>query len=161
MKNFKKISLALLAATSFAGAANATVDETFNATLNLLSPITLDTVRDLDFEATLANQNVDVTTVSADPKAAVFSAKGSANWQVTGTVVENSIEMITGDGSDQTKRITVDSFTYGGDMDSAGLAVFDGSGNLNDLRVGATAHVQSDDIAGRYVGQATFRLTYM
>lgn len=161
MKNFKKITLALVAAATFSGAASAAVDESFNATLNLLSPITLETVKDLDFEATLANQNVDVTTVSSDPKAAVFSAKGSANWQVAGGVVESSIEMVTGDGSDQTKRITVDSFTYGGDMDSSGLAVFDGSGNLNDLRVGGTAHVQSDDIAGSYVGQATFRLTYL
>ena len=161
MNNFKKSALVMAATVLLSGAAHASVDETFNATLNLLSPITLDTVKDLSFAPTLANQNIDVVTSPSDSAAAVFSASGSANWEVTGEVVENSINMITGDGSGSTKQIQVDDFQYGGDMDSSGVARFNGSGELSNLKVGATAHVQSDDIAGDYSGQATFRLTYM
>ncbi|HAT8518463.1 DUF4402 domain-containing protein [Vibrio sp. 2092] len=164
MKNFKKIALSVALTSMFAGfaaTAHANADESFDATLSLLAPIDLTEVKGLDFEPTLANQNVNVVTAPTSVDAAVFTARGTANWEVKGQVVESSIVMTTGDGSDDAKKITVDTFTYGGSMDASGNAQFSSSGDLSNLRVGGTAHVQANDIAGEYRGTATFRLTYL
>ncbi len=159
----KKITkCALIAALSAAALqANAYTDESFTATLNLLSPIQITEIKGLEFEDTLANQTIQVITSASDTKAATFSATGSPGWEVQGEVVESTINMVTGDGSTSSKVIEVGSFTYGGDMDSNGMAAFNSNGELSNLRVGGTAYVEAEDEAGSYEGTATFRLTYL
>ncbi len=160
----RKISTFIMAASiasALSFSALAAEEERFNATLTLLAPMSIVEVKGLGFEAALANQNVSIVTAATDTKAATFTARGTALWEVQGSVVESSIDMTTGDGSDATKTITVSSFTYAGDMDASGVATFNGSGELSNLRVGATAEINSNDIAGDYSGEATFRLTYL
>ena len=55
----------------------------------------------------------------------------------------------------------LDTFTYGGDLSSSGTGSFDNSGDISDMRVGATAHVAANDTPGAYTGSATFRVTYV
>ena len=154
-----KIASALTAISLVPSLANAT-DEPFQASMQLLAPIVITETNALSFADTVSGQTLAVVTGAADASAAQFTATGEPSRAVTGSVVEASIEMTTGDGVGNTKRITVDSFTTGGDMSGAGAATFDGSGDLADLRVGGTANVESDDIAGNYAGTATFRLVY-
>lgn len=142
-----------------AGSAKAT-DEVFNVTMSLVAPIVITETQALSFSNAGAGSASTVVTAPTDGTAAIFTATGEASTAVTGSVVEASIEMTTGDGVGTTKRITVDTFTTGGDMDVAGSATFDGAGDLTNLRIGATANVQAEDIAGAYTGTATFRLVY-
>ena len=150
---------ALALGLSVVGAANA-ADETFNIGIKLIAPIVITETNALSFVDTVAGTTQDVVTGPADALAAQFSATGEPSRPVTGSVVESSVEVTTGDGVGSTKRMTIQDFTTGGDMSGAGSASFDGSGDLSDLRVGATAKVESDDIPGDYAGTATFRLVY-
>ena len=159
LRNVSKIAASATLALGLIGNAAAT-DETFNVGMTLLAPIVITETQSLTFADTISGSASDVTTAASDSSAATFTATGEANRAVTGSVVESSIVMTTGDGADATKQITVDTFTTGGDMSVAGAATFDGSGELNDLRIGGTAHVEADDIAGSYSGTATFRLIY-
>lgn len=159
LRQITKITAAATLALGLAQAANAT-DEAFQASMTLVAPIVITETQALSFADTIAGSTSDVATAAADASAAIFTATGEANRAVTGSVVEASIEMTTGDGVGTTKRITVDTFSTGGSMDAAGAATFDATGNLTDLRIGGTAHVQAEDIAGAYAGTATFRLVY-
>lgn len=136
-------------------------DASFNASISLIAPITLSSVQDLSFAPQLAGSNEAVVTAAGDSSAAVFSATGEANSPAQASVVESSIEMTTGAGSSASERITVDSFTYGGSLAGDGSTAFDASGNIDDMRIGATANVEADDISGDYAGSATFRLVYL
>ena len=160
MKKFNKVFIAIVAASaSFSTFAS---DESFNASIQLLEPITITESQSLSFEPTLSKQAVNVVTAPSDTRAAVFSAQGTANESISASVVETSIVMSKdGTGINANETITVDSFKYGGNLASDGTGSFDSSGSLTNMRVGATAHVQSDDVSGDYIGTATLRVTYM
>ncbi len=158
-RHIAKIAAAATLALGVSHYAVAT-DETFQASMQLVAPIVITESQALSFADTIAGQATDVVTAAADTTAAIFTATGEANRAVTGSVVESNITMTTGDGADTTKQITVDTFTTGGDMDASGAATFDTNGDLSDLRIGGTAHVEAEDIAGAYTGTATFRLVY-
>lgn len=140
------------------GAANAT-DESFNIGIKLIAPIVITETNALSFVETVAGTAQDVITAPSDGIAAQFTATGELLRAVTGSVVESSVVITTGDGADSTKQMTIQDFTLGGDL-VGGTANFDASGDLSDLRVGATAKVEADDIPGDYAGSATFRLVY-
>jgi hypothetical protein len=148
------ITLASIATSAFA------TDEAFTSSMTLLAPIVITETSALTFANAVSGQASTVTSSASSANAAQFTATGEASTAVTGSIVEANITMTTGDGIGSTKQITVDSFTTGGDMDGSGAATFDGSGNLSNLRVGATANVLAEDIAGAYTGTATFRLVY-
>lgn len=158
MKKFAK-SLMAVALVAVSGAAFAE-ETSFDATISLLEPITLTTVQDLSFAPQPVGNTVDVMTAAEDTRAAVFSATGEASAVAQASVVEPSIEMVTGAGTSAAERITVDGWTYGGALATDGSTAFDTAGEINNMRVGATAHVASDDVQGDYVGTATFRLVY-
>lgn len=159
MKNIaSKIALAALS-LGLVGNAVA-VDKTFNIGLKLLAPIVISESKAMDFPDTVSGAASTLVTTAAGTDAAILTATGEANRAATASVVETSVEITTGLGDDATKRITVDTFTLGGDIGVGGAVTFDGTGNLSDMRVGATAHVESNDIAGDYAGTATFRLVY-
>lgn len=150
---------ALVIGVGFAGSASAT-DEVFNVTMSLVAPIVITETQALSFSNAGAGSASTVVTAPTDGTAAIFTATGEASTAVTGSVVEANITMTTGDGIGTTKQITVDTFTTGGDMDGAGAATFSAGGALSNLRVGASANVLAEDIAGAYSGTATFRLVY-
>lgn len=147
------IAMALLFAVPVRGA-----DQSFAVSLQLLTPIQLTSAQALSFGAVTAGSAKAV--VIAPATGAKFSSIGEANGAVTGSIIENGILLNAGGGSSSAQQIVVDGFVVGGDMDATGNAVFDTSGQLNDLRIGATAHIESEDIVGVYAGSATFRLLY-
>lgn len=161
MKLLTKTLMAMaVAATSFGSMA---ADESFKSSIRLLAPIQIVEGQDLSFEPTLAYQNIDVVTAPSDVRAAIFSASGSPDEVVVASVEQSSIVMrLNGTGTVPSEMIAVDTFTLGGSLDgTSGEGTFDAAGELKNMRVGGTAHVQADDIAGDYVGTATFRLTYL
>ena len=135
-------------------------DETLNVGMTLYTPFSITENQGLTFADTTIGAKVKVTTTPADTSAAIFFATGEPNRTVIGSIVENRIFMTTGDGNRGRKRIRVNKFKTGGDMNATGIATFNNLGQLNNLRIGATAHVKANNIAGAYSGTATFRLLY-
>jgi len=133
----------------------------FQATLRILSPIVITEVRALDFGDTEGG-NVNMVIAATDPTAAVFSATGQANKYATASVVQSSITLLRsgGTGGNSPDEITVDTFTLGGTGISGSTVDFGAGGSASDMRVGATAHVLAEDVAGDYSGTATFSLLY-
>lgn len=156
----KKYCRAALITAALASTSALATDASFNATMQLLSAISVTNTQGLSFADTAAGGNINITTTPTDANAATFTATGEANTAVTGSITTANITMQTGGGGSADKEINVTWFAFGGDMDAAGAATFDGAGALNNLRVGGTAQVESDDIAGAYSGTGTFRLVY-
>ena len=125
-------------------------DETFNASISLLAPISITEINALSFPDAVAGSNQSLTVLPTDAGAAEFNATGNANSNITVSVVEASINMSDGSGND----ILVDTFAV------TAPASFDGSGNANGMKVGATANIEAADPAGSYSGSATFRVIY-
>ncbi len=144
-----------LCSVSTAIAAN----ESFSVTMFLKRPLLITEVNSLSFPDTNIGSSVSVVTEPEDAMATTFLATGIANAAVTGSIVENSITLVTG-GSSVSEQILVDQFTTGGDMSSKGNAVFSSLGILKNLRIGATANIRAENVAGAYSGTATFRLIY-
>ena len=165
MKTVRTTKIAKIAATVALGlgvvaGVNAT-NESFQSTLRILSPIAITEVRALDFGDTEGG-NVNMVIAATAPTAAVFSATGEASKYATASVSESSITMLRTGGSAGTTsdEIVVDTFTLGGTGISGSQVDFGVGGSASDLRVGATAHVLAEDVAGSYVGSATFSLIY-
>jgi hypothetical protein len=96
-----------------------------------------------------------------DPTAAIYSATGGENRSVQASVTTPSIELACqtsatcGDA-----KITVNNFTFGGDLQADGTGTFTEQGKIDNMRVGGTATLNADDKSGRYFGVGTFRLVY-
>ncbi len=158
MKNVKTlIKAATLSALTVASFQSHAVDELFDVSLKLLTPITITETQALDFGETVAGSASTLVVAAADANAAVFTASGEAAETASVQIVEANITLTTDDGSDTTKQITVDNFSLGGDV-SGGSMTF--SGGADDIRVGATANVEAEDIAGDYSGTATLQVVY-
>lgn len=138
------------------------IDEPFNVTMTLYDAIVITETQALSFPNTTSGGALAVVVAPTDGTAAIFTATGQASTGATGSVVEASIDMqhSTWSVADPTKEITVDTWTTGGNLSGAGAMTFDGTGNITNLRVGGTANVSANDIAGAYTGTATFRLVY-
>ena len=144
-KLFILISLLTLSATASA------TDQSFNATLKLIKPITITKIQDLLFpDGTAHGSAYDMVVATGDAGAATFNAKGGKGRNLARSVVESSV--ILSDGGGQT--LTVNTFVV------AGPTAFDGFGDANGLKVGATLHVLASSHQGTYSGSATFRVVY-
>ncbi len=148
----KRLLLAAVAVTTTVMA----TDESFDVLMELLAPIQITEVKNLQFPATLSGAALDVVVATGDTGAAEFSATGTASKSFTKSVVESSItlQLDGNSGGLSTKEIVVDTFSL------AGPVAFDGSGNATGLKVGGTAHVLAEDLPGQYSGVATFRMVY-
>lgn len=135
-------------------------EELFQVNLTLLEPITLTQQSALNFPPVVAGVDTTLVTTPESTNAVKFSATGEPLTGVTGSVVEDFIIMTTADGLAEEQQIRVDTFTTGGDIDTNGAGNFDSNGELNNLRLGATAHIEASDEPGLYTSSATFRLLY-
>jgi len=131
-------------------------DEIFNVTVKLLAPIAIIEDSPLVFPNTQSGSASNVVVGTGDAGAASFHATGSPSVAFTKSVVESSIvmELSGGSSGDATKEIVVDTFVL------AGPSAFDGSGAASGLKVGGTARILDNDVAGDYSGTATFRMIY-
>lgn len=132
-------------------------DESFDSTLRLIEPITITEVTSLRFPEQQAGTAQNLTVQPSESGAAQFNSAGEPARPVTASIVESQIVMETTAGD----QITVNNFTYGGQVDPAGNGAFNDSGALNNIRIGATALIEADDKSGLYSGIATFRLVYL
>lgn len=122
------------------------------------APIVILEQKGLTLGAALAGFASTVVIAPTDADAAVFNASGDANAPVVASIVENSIVLTTGSGSGAAQQIVVDSWTFGGSLAADGTGVLDAQGQLTNIRIGATATVESDDIGGDYSASPTLRL---
>lgn len=125
--------------------------------------IAITEIQGLSFPAAVAGTTTTMVTAATDSTAAVFNATGDANTALTATIVETGVIITTGTGSTNSQKISIDNWTFGGsltDGGGSGTGTFDATGALTNLRIGATANVESDDIAGDYTGTVTLRLVY-
>lgn len=134
--------------------------KSFNVGISLITPIKMTLQSPLNFPSTTAGNSATVTTDPADTGSVHFVATGEPNAAITGTILENQVTLTTSDGLGSEKQITVDNFVTGGDMNESGLATFDENGALDNLRIGATAHIDADNIPGSYSTTATYRVVY-
>lgn len=94
-----------------------------------------------------------------DGGAAVFSATGRRNKSVYVRVLENKVRLYNQAG----KRLYVDTFTYGGSLiphRKGAVARFDMRGDLNNIRIGATANLRNKQENGTYSGNITLKIIY-
>ena len=124
--------------------------------------IAITEIQSLSFNTMLTGTAVSVVTAPTDANAAIFDATGEANQLVTVSIVENSVKMDNG-GTGAANKISIASWTFGGslsDVGGSGVANFNALGVISNMRVGATAVVESKDNAGLYQTSVTMRLVY-
>jgi hypothetical protein len=127
------------------------VDAPFNIYLKLFKPIQLTKIADLDFGEQVQGTAADIVIATSDAGAAEFNATGGKNRAITRSVVEASVNLTAAGVVDP---IAVDTFTVDGPT------AFDGSGDADALKIGATARILAASEDGDYSGAATFRVVY-
>lgn len=168
--NNMRNKLLIIAATSVLATTAFTqsfaTDGTFNISATLLrEPIVLTVLNNLSFPETNAGTAQTVTVSPGASSAAKFSATGMPLQGVTGSVTQETVELTCTSGActsstGDAKKIEIDTFSFGGDMNSSGGANFDSNGTLNNLTIGAKEHIKASNLQGTYTGTATFRLVY-
>jgi hypothetical protein len=147
---FVLIFILMISAT--APASTGTVNTAFSINMNLFAIVTVTKVQDLTFpQATLTGSAFTIIVNTGDSGAATFNATGTNSRSITKSIVQSSINM---SASGVAGTIAVDTFIL------AGPTAFDGSGNANGIKVGATAHVLATSLDGNYTGTATLRVVY-
>ncbi|MFH1223989.1 MAG: DUF4402 domain-containing protein [Pseudomonadota bacterium] len=145
--------LSVVAVTMFISGAAYATDQSFSVSMKLLKAITISKIQDLSFpDTTLTGSAFTVAVAPADSTAAVFNAQGGKNRNITRSVVEVGGINMSAPGVATT--ILIDSFLL------SGPTAFDGSGNANNIRVGATANILATSEDGDYSGTATMRVVY-
>ncbi len=132
----------------------------FNVSLVLFSEIEVQKITDLNFGDIMLNGAKDVVVGVNDDGVAKFRANGDRNAHIIAGVVQDHI-VLKSRTSGPNHEITVDNWTYGGNVNGKGQGKFDGSGNIQNIRVGATAHLTANTMYGNYSGSATMRVTYV
>lgn len=156
----KTTAIAAVVTTTSMTAFGAAVTEPFDVTLGLIEPLTVTEVNSLRFPEQESGVAQALTVTPIEAGAAQFNITGEPSRGVVVSIVESSIVMKIGAGGSSATEITVDDFDFDGVNPIDGSATLDGSGNLNNVRVGGTANIEVDDQSGSYRGVATFRVTY-
>ncbi len=97
-----------------------------------------------------------IVVTPLDSGAAVFNAQGDAGRPVVVSVLSDKSRLINGN-----KKIKIKDFTFGGsltDVGGVGIGVFDSTGRLNNIRVGATVVVPANPTSGRYSGSLKLKI---
>jgi len=121
---------------------------------------TVTTISDLQFPTVVsASSSQTITVLPSDSGAAVFDVSGTPNSIVGVEIAEKSIQATSAGG----KQIKIDSFTYGGSLVPAAkgaTGTLDASGNLTNMRIGASASVKNKQESGVYTGTLTLSVIY-
>ncbi|MDH4229001.1 MAG: DUF4402 domain-containing protein [Nitrospirota bacterium] len=127
-------------------------------------PIAVTLVQGLSFPPASQGLTLNYVTLPLDATAAVFNSVGQKGQTINCTIVQPSVNMLLGAGGTPATQILVDTWAFGGsllDVIGAGQASFSNVGLINNMRVGATAHVAAANLPGAYVGNVTFRVLYL
>ncbi len=159
---YLKLTLVSLIGLLIAGTTQA-ADESFTASIRILTQLTIAEQAALSFPNTESSSSQQTVTVATtDGGAAQFLITGEASFGVSTSIVEAS-GTLTASGTSDT--ITVNNFTFGGSLDSAGDGNLSGSDNPGDTgtltaKIGADAVIPADADAEAYTGTLTFRVAY-
>ena len=148
-KNFSSAMLILIVSL-FASSILYSAEESFNVNMRILDPVKITEQRSLSFPDHVVGTQANIVVNPSDATSASFSATGAPNANIKTSVVESYI--ILSDGANN--NIEVDTFNIISE-DS-----FDSNGELNNISIGATAHVEAGDPVGNYNGFATLRIIY-
>ena len=136
----------------------------FTISARLLASTTITNTQPLTFPAHLvvaSGAGNETETVAADAgTAAIFTAVGEPDQAITADVTASTVTLNCTSPTCTGDTLSVGTFTFGGTLSPAGQATFDSSGNLTNLRVGATLTITDAAKAGSYSGTGTFRITY-
>lgn len=163
LKNFLAASLILGLLAPYSNASN---DSKFRASFELLHGLVIEEVKHLDFGTVAINGYQQVKVEPDDPGAAVFNAKGVPNARV-GVYVRNGsgvMYRLGTSGQRQEDRILFTDFKFGGSLGASsyyGDGDFDSNGELNNIRVGASAYIQSYNKNGAYKGTVSLVMYYI
>lgn len=161
---FKLGLLGLAAAASVAYSTQSfAANETGNASVLILTAVTLNEVTAMNFASVLPIAGGDTVTLTSGggisaggasvlvgtPAAGAFEADGTASTPVS--ISFSSGDILDGPGAD----IPIGTFTHS----AGGSPAFDGSGNL-DFTVGAAITIGAAQTAGSYVGTYTVTVDY-
>ena len=155
-----KVAASVVLGLGVVAGANA-LDETFQASLQLVTPLSIQEDQAMNFGESYVGSASAIAANDANGYYASFTVNGDLTKTATASVAEASIEMTTGDGADSTKKITIDSFSvHVGTIAGSNQLDFSGDGQVADIRVYGTANQEANDIAGTYTGSATFQVIY-
>lgn len=156
MKNIIKLAKGLaISSIALMSMSVSAVDENFNTTLNILPPLTVSNTQPLIFGDAVVGVAETRTIAATDAEAAQFNIVGIPGDNVIISVVQPSIDMLTGSGTTAQEQIPVSSFTI---FPTGGVMTL--SAGVNTASVGASAFIQVDDVEGNYNGIATLRVIY-
>ena len=158
------VALSIAAASTAFASKGTSKDKAFNVKVKLLAPLEVTQTGEMDFGSFVAGEDTGAKLVSHTngPK---FHIKGAATYSVTVSLADAATVMTTGNGSDDTKKITANGFeiwqTGGAQIGTnhAGGSIGLGTGEI-DIEVGGTANLESNDVAGDYLATNTMRVIY-
>ncbi|MDF1795728.1 MAG: hypothetical protein P1U63_04230 [Coxiellaceae bacterium] len=165
MRTFKRLvsmscALATFAMTSAYAEPIIGGEAKFGASIYILSPLKVEKNADLIFGGVLSGKR-DVTVDSASPGVAKFSANGNRDERILVKVVESSVTLRNGIAVGPNNEVKLDGWNYGGSIKANGVGKFDTNGSIQDIRVGAVAHVLENTSGGNFRGIATLRVIYL
>ena len=121
--------------------------------VELSAAITVTLVRNLDFGYQILGLAKSVIVAPTDSGAASFNASGLTVGRTTTCSVTSSSITLSNGGSGTTNQITVNAFKISGCTTPV-----PSGGQILGIGVGATAVINTNDLAGDYTGTATFRI---
>ncbi|PCI52281.1 MAG: hypothetical protein COB51_00110 [Moraxellaceae bacterium] len=159
--NPSRVALAITVLLCFFSSRNYADDQAFNPSMVLIgTSLAIYEQQGLSFGNQLVPAvDTDLVVAPIDSKAAYFNVTGEPNLAVTASIVERKISITNGQAGKKNKMDVTD-FTLGGSVDASGNGSFDNQGLLDNVRVGATTTIASDNNLGVYQGTATLRVVY-
>ncbi len=132
----------------------------FTARMEVMPPVTVSESQAISFPTVTSGTAATVTISPTDTGAAVFSVTGRPMENITASIAEEQIVLFSGYGRTPERRIVIEGFTLGGDIDATRSARIGQLGTLDDMRLGATAKIEAENQPGVYSGSSTFRVVY-
>lgn len=163
-KSLAILSISLGLAANISSAGN---DKRFTASFELVHGLTIEEVQHLDFGNVALNGTYQQIIVDPeDTGAAVFNAKGIPYARVQ-AYVRNGSGVMYRIGSNSRREedlVRFSDFRFGGGMGRnayTGDATFDPNGEINNIRIGASAYIQSYNNNGSYKGSVSLVMYYL
>ncbi|MGK5095041.1 DUF4402 domain-containing protein [Deltaproteobacteria bacterium TL4] len=125
-------------------------EETFQMSMKVYQPLAIGKVSDLVFPLIEVSSAAQPVTVTPD-QGASFKITGQTGAGITASVTSSGL-------SNGTQTISIDSFSFGSPLDSAGRGTL-ASGGIT-ATVGAALTVPANASTGEYAGTATFTVLY-
>ncbi|MBT4288864.1 MAG: DUF4402 domain-containing protein [Deltaproteobacteria bacterium] len=87
---------------------------------------------------------------------------GAAEFNITGEPLQTITISILGtlELTRTNDKIPIETFYYGGSLDSLGIGTVDVGGDLNGIKIGAKINIPANPVPGNYIGKFKLRAVY-